>query len=86
VFEIAGRQFLQNLDSLEENLKPLLDFGSRQWLCIDSLSCSAIYQLSLDRRVAECIEDADTARISRDMGVNLGHGWHFGYPEISEMR
>jgi EAL domain-containing protein (putative c-di-GMP-specific phosphodiesterase class I) len=36
--------------------------------------------------VAECIEDADTARILSDMGVNLGQGWHFGRPEIDAKR
>lgn len=34
--------------------------------------------------VAECIEDAETARILREMGVHLGQGWHFGRPELEE--
>ena len=29
---------------------------------------------------AECIEDAETARILREMGVNQGQEWYFGHP------
>jgi EAL domain-containing protein (putative c-di-GMP-specific phosphodiesterase class I) len=32
--------------------------------------------------VAECIEDAESARILREMGVHLGQGWHFGRPLV----
>jgi len=119
VFEITERQFLSNLDTLEADLKPLLDFGFR--LALDDFGSGYSSFLYLARlpisflkiegwlvanirkerkiaaiveslagfarsegiiTVAECIEDADTARILRDMGVNLGQGWHFGSPEI----
>lgn len=119
VFEITERQFLRNLDTLEADLKPLLDFGFR--LALDDFGSGYSSFLYLARlpisflkiegwlvsnirkerkiaaiveslagfarsegiiTVAECIEDADTARILRDMGVNLGQGWHFGRPEI----
>lgn len=119
VFEITERQFLRNLDSLEADLKPLLDYGFR--LALDDFGSgysSFLYLARLpisflkiegwlvsnvrkqrkvasiveslatfSRRegivtVAECIEDAETARILRDMGVNLGQGWHFGRPEL----
>jgi diguanylate cyclase len=32
--------------------------------------------------VAEHVEDAETARILADMGVNYGQGWHFGKPQL----
>jgi diguanylate cyclase (GGDEF)-like protein len=32
--------------------------------------------------VAECIEDAESAHMLREMGVNLGQGWHFGRPQV----
>jgi diguanylate cyclase (GGDEF)-like protein len=119
VFEITERQFLRNLDTLEADLKPLLDFGFR--LALDDFGSGYSSFLYLARlpisflkiegwlvanirkerkiaaiveslagfarregiiTVAECIEDADTARILREMGVNLGQGWHFGRPEI----
>jgi diguanylate cyclase (GGDEF)-like protein len=32
--------------------------------------------------VAEHVEDAETARILADMGVNFGQGWHFGQPQL----
>jgi diguanylate cyclase len=32
--------------------------------------------------VAEHVEDAETARILADMGVNYGQGWHFGRPQL----
>jgi EAL domain-containing protein (putative c-di-GMP-specific phosphodiesterase class I) len=119
VFEITERQFLRNLDTLEVDLKPLLDFGFR--LALDDFGSGYSSFLYLARlpisflkiegwlvanirkerkiaaiveslagfarregiiTVAECIEDADTARILREMGVNLGQGWHFGRPEI----
>ena len=32
--------------------------------------------------IAECVEDARTAEILRDMGVDWGQGFHFGRPEI----
>lgn len=34
--------------------------------------------------VAECVEDEATYRMLRDMGVHLGQGWYFGYPELVE--
>ena len=123
VFEITERQFLRNLDTLEADLKPLLDFGFR--LALDDFGSGYSSFLYLARlpisflkiegwlvanirkerkiaaiveslagfarsegiiTVAECIEDADTARILSDMGVNLGQGWHFGRPEIDAKR
>lgn len=123
VFEITERQLLHNLDSLEADLKPLLDFGFRlalddfgsgysSFLYLARLPISflkiegwLVQNIRKERKVAaiveslagfgrregvitvaECIEDADTARILRDMGVNLGQGWHFGYPEINQTR
>jgi EAL domain-containing protein (putative c-di-GMP-specific phosphodiesterase class I) len=121
VFEITERQFLRNLDTLEGDLKPLLDFGFR--LALDDFGSGYSSFLYLARlpisflkiegwmvanmrkerkiraiveslarfarqegiiTVAECIEDGESARILREMGVNLGQGWHFGRPEISE--
>ncbi len=35
-----------------------------------------------DLTVAECIEDAESVSILRDMGVHLGQGWHFGKPLV----
>jgi len=35
--------------------------------------------------IAECVEDARTAEILRDMGVDWGQGYHFGYPLIENM-
>jgi diguanylate cyclase (GGDEF)-like protein len=32
--------------------------------------------------VAEHVEDAETARILTDMGVDYGQGWHFGLPQL----
>ena len=32
--------------------------------------------------VAEHVEDAETARILTDMGVDYGQGWHFGRPQL----
>ena len=121
VFEITERQFLTNLDSLEADLKPLLDFGFRlalddfgsgysSFLYLARLPISflkiegwMVANLRKERKiaaiveslagfarregiltVAECIEDAETARILREMGVNLGQGWHFGRPELEE--
>jgi diguanylate cyclase (GGDEF)-like protein len=122
VFEITERQFLRNLDTLEADLKPLLDFGFRlalddfgsgysSFLYLARLPISflkiegwLIRNIRKERKVAaiveslatfgrregiitvaEHIEDADTARILAEMGVNLGQGWHFGYPEIDQM-
>lgn len=34
------------------------------------------------RTVAEHVEDAETARILVDMGVDYGQGWHFGRPQL----
>lgn len=34
--------------------------------------------------IAECVEDARTAEILRDMGVNWAQGYHFGYPALEE--
>lgn len=34
--------------------------------------------------IAECVEDARTAEILRDMGVDWGQGYHFGYPALEE--
>lgn len=119
VFEITERQFLGNLDTLEADLKPLLDFGFRlalddfgsgysSFLYLARLPISflkiegwLVANLHKERKIAaiveslagfarregivtiaECIEDAETARILREMGVNLGQGWHFGHPEI----
>ncbi|MCU0933455.1 MAG: EAL domain-containing protein, partial [Thiobacillaceae bacterium] len=121
VFEITERQFLTNLDSLEADLKPLLDFGFRlalddfgsgysSFLYLARLPISflkiegwMVANMKKERKiaaiveslagfarregiltVAECIEDAETARILREMGVNLGQGWHFGRPELEE--
>ena len=119
VFEITERQFLRNLDTLEHDLKPLLDFGFR--LALDDFGSGYSSFLYLARlpvsflkiegwmvanmhkerkiraiveslarfarqegiiTVAECIEDADSARMLREMGVNLGQGWYFGRPEV----
>ena len=33
--------------------------------------------------IAECVEDARTADMLRDMGVDWGQGFHFGVPEIA---
>jgi len=33
--------------------------------------------------VAEHVEDAETARILADMGVDYGQGWHFGCPQLA---
>ncbi len=121
VFEITERQFLSNLDTLESDLKPLLDFGFR--LALDDFGSGYSSFLYLARlpisflkiegwmvtnmrkerkvaaiveslagfarregiiTVAECIEDADTARILKEMGVHLGQGWYFGRPELEE--
>ena len=35
------------------------------------------------RTVAEHVEDAETARILADMGVDYGQGWHFGRPLLA---
>ena len=35
------------------------------------------------RTVAEHVEDAETARILADMGVDYGQGWHFGRPRLA---
>lgn len=119
VFEITERQFLRNLDTLEADLKPLLDFGFR--LALDDFGSGYSSFLYLARlpisflkiegwlvanmhkerkiraiieslarfarqegiiTVAECIEDAESARILREMGVDLGQGWHFGRPLV----
>ena len=34
--------------------------------------------------IAECVEDARTAEILRDMGVDWGQGYYFGYPIIEQ--
>jgi len=34
--------------------------------------------------IAECVEDARTAEILRDMGVDWAQGYHFGYPSLEE--
>ncbi|NWG88113.1 MAG: GGDEF and EAL domain-containing protein [Hydrogenophilaceae bacterium] len=120
VFEITERQFLGNLDSLEADLKPLLDFGFR--LALDDFGSgysSFLYLARLpisflkiegwmvanmrkDRKiaaiieslarfcrdqgittVAEWVEDEETARLLRDMGVNWGQGWHYGRPKLA---
>ena len=119
VFEITERQFLRNLDTLEADLKPLLDFGFRlalddfgsgysSFLYLARLPISflkiegwMVANMGKERKiraiveslarfarqegivtVAECIEDADTARILREMGVDLGQGWHYGRPQV----
>ena len=33
--------------------------------------------------VAEHVEDAETARMLADMGVDYGQGWHFGRPQLA---
>jgi EAL domain-containing protein (putative c-di-GMP-specific phosphodiesterase class I) len=33
------------------------------------------------KTIAEHVEDAETAHILRDMGVNWGQGWYFGRPQ-----
>ena len=35
------------------------------------------------KTIAEHVEDADTARILRDMGVDWGQGWYFGMPQTT---
>lgn len=121
VFEITERQFLRNLDTLEADLKPLLDFGFR--LALDDFGSGYSSFLYLARlpisflkiegwmvanmhrerkvraiveslagfarkegivTVAECIEDAESARILHEMGVHLGQGWHFGRPQVEQ--
>ncbi len=121
VFEITERQFLSNLDTLEADLKPLLDFGFRlalddfgsgysSFLYLARLPISflkiegwMVANMKQERKVAaiieslagfarregiitvaECIEDEETARILRDMGVHLGQGWYFGRPQLEE--
>ena len=121
VFEITERQMLSNLDTLEQDLRPLLDFGFRLALDDFGSGCSSFLYLArlpisflkiegwmvanlrkerkiaaiveslagFARRegiitVAECIEDGETARMLREMGVNLGQGWHFGRPELEQ--
>jgi EAL domain-containing protein (putative c-di-GMP-specific phosphodiesterase class I) len=34
--------------------------------------------------IAECVEDEATAAILRDMGVDWGQGYHFGYPIMQD--
>ncbi len=34
--------------------------------------------------IAECVEDARTAEILQDMGVDWGQGYYFGYPTLEE--
>lgn len=120
VFEITERQFLGNLDSLEADLQPLLDFGFR--LALDDFGSgysSFLYLARLpisflkiegwmvanmrkDRKtaaiieslarfcrdqgittVAEWVEDEETARLLREMGVDWAQGWYYGRPELS---
>jgi len=35
------------------------------------------------KTIAEHVEDAETARILRDMGVDWGQGWYFGMPQTT---
>ncbi|MHB8914857.1 MAG: EAL domain-containing protein [Thiobacillus sp.] len=35
------------------------------------------------KTIAEHVEDAETARILREMGVDWGQGWHFGLPQTA---
>ena len=37
------------------------------------------------KTIAEHVEDAETAHILRDMGVDWGQGWYFGLPQTSEL-
>lgn len=38
------------------------------------------------RILAEGVETAEQATIATDLGVDLGQGWHFGYPERPKAR
>jgi len=31
--------------------------------------------------IAECVEDAATADLLRELGADWGQGWYFGHPE-----
>ena len=122
VFEITERQLMENVHSMRENLKHLLDYGFR--LALDDFGSgysSFLYLAELpisyikiegwmvrnmqynDRvlsmvksvvmlsqtlgitTIAECVEDAKIAKILRDMGVDWGQGYYFGYPVIDQM-
>lgn len=121
VLEITERQRIGNLETLRNDLKPLLDFGFR--LALDDFGSgysSFLYLANLPisflkiegwlvlnmrrehkiasvvesianfarkegiKTIAEHVEDAETARILRDMGVDWGQGWYFGLPQLSE--
>ncbi len=121
VFEITERQFLSNLDSLEADLQPLLDFGFRlalddfgsgysSFLYLARLPISflkiegwMVANMQRERKiaaiieslarfcrdqgiitVAEWVEDAQTARLLREMGVDWAQGWYFGRPELAQ--
>ena len=123
VLEITERQRIGNLETLRNDLKPLLDFGFR--LALDDFGSgysSFLYLANLPvsflkiegwlvlnmrrehkiasvvesianfarkegiKTIAEHVEDADTARILRDMGVDWGQGWYFGLPQTGELR
>ena len=123
VLEITERQRIGNLETLHNDLKPLLDFGFR--LALDDFGSgysSFLYLANLPisflkiegwlvqnmrrehkiasvvesianfarkegiKTIAEHVEDAEAARILRDMGVDWGQGWYFGLPQTSELR
>ena len=121
VLEITERQRIGNLETLRNDLKPLLDFGFR--LALDDFGSgysSFLYLANLPisflkiegwlvlnmsrehkiasvvesianfarkegiKTIAEHVEDAETARVLRDMGVDWAQGWYFGLPQTNE--
>lgn len=121
VLEITERQRIGNLETLRNDLKPLLDFGFRLalddfgsgyssfmymanlpisflkiegWLVLNMRrehkiasvveSIAAFARKEGIKTIAEHVEDAETARILREMGVDWAQGWYFGMPQMSE--